>query len=295
MIGTAYTGGSWATDIAARREALVARVEERSAAIRRSGRTEAEGAFRGSVAPSGIGERGIPRGGIGGGIGDSPSPSFQTRAIVAAARRRGIAERTAAASARRQDIMSAARERETARRLAQLETAAETAARPATEGIAPERSDAGTPDEWRGVSLRTVAALASEGWPVARRIAAQLEGRYAEHRAATLATVALMAGETSNEGRAAHAAGMIPRGAGVVNGTEVRQSERWAPTPARDILGEDGLPIDRAVYSVAADGTRTLWTAPPSETETAPRVVAEPDAHAATLRATVAHLTAGVD
>lgn len=95
-----------------------------------------------------------------------------------------------------------------------------------------------------------------------------LETRYAEHKVATGRIVSAMAHDASNEGRSQATEH------GLVNGTEVRWSERWLqPTdPTQDY---------ETVWSIMPDGTRRKFEVPQAESK--PRTVPLTDAELRTL------------
>ena len=79
----------------------------------------------------------------------------------------------------------------------------------------------------------------------------------------------LMSHDGSNEGRG------TSEGHGLVNGTEVRFSERW-------LIPSDPTVDYDTVYTVSADGTKTVWTPPSTDaTDATPRKQASKHEHAA--------------
>lgn len=208
-------------------------------------------AFFGMPAPSGTGE-GVTARGTAGGTGETPITPLPVRALLSRYRR-------AAESRRRKRVMQDARTRETARRAALVD--AETPLR-VTPLLTQEY---GTVSDWAGVDLRTLLALSETGWHAADALLEAFDAAVGRQAARAGGWRALMGHDASNEGRGTtqsyRAADGERTAAGtMVNGTEVRHSERWTQTPRVARLGEDGRTLDWRCYQTLAlaDGTGTL-------------------------------------
>lgn len=124
-----------------------------------------------------------------------------------------------------------------------------------------------------GIPLSTLQRMSMEGDRQATSILDRFEARYAALRRESHEITSSMQHEGSNEGRGA---GTVT---GTVNGTETRVQRRWQSTPinrvsvpVRDTQGRivRFKRMDRTVYVIGADGSRTAWI-DPRAVKTAPK------------------------
>lgn len=94
-----------------------------------------------------------------------------------------------------------------------------------------------------GIPLRTLAWMAQDGDGQADVMCARLEARYDTYRQERRAIEHAMQA-VSHDGRPP----VVLRHADVVNGQEVRGSDRWQGTPADRVMDSNGRPIDRTCY-----------------------------------------------
>jgi hypothetical protein len=248
----APTDSFW-SDMRERREARDAAWVEREAALREAGRTTGEGEFAGCVAPSGAGEASE-------GVGTIATPveysapeactPWAQRALYRRVRLSGMQRR---AREYRRSVMAQARLREAERREALQ----------AVEACKRTPRESGW-QEWQGADIRTLTALAENGWTTADVILRKLEGAYHHKRRATREALSLMApAYLSRDGRGtaplACQDGRVERAEGV-NGTEVRVAERWQGSTRRAIRDRQGQPYDWRCWQTLAlaDGLGTL-------------------------------------
>lgn len=293
--GTIRVAGYYGTTDAASHYAEHSRIrrDNRIAVLRATGRATGEGAFSDMAAPSGIGEpveRTVTTADTMPAGGNVETARRAARYIVGHAMHEHDA-------AYRRATMAQARRDETARR-----------ARAAINVETPTLHDAArhtTPvaDEWRGIPLRTVVALASIPRDdaiidpaVPRDILTALETAYAARRAHVAAITALAATTPDRDGRGTY---VDPRASWGVNATEVRHAERWHATPRTAVLSEYGHPLDWTCYSMRAGFTVPVPFVPePRETGTSstrPVENVEHVEHVGRMRAMVSHLTAGIE
>lgn len=220
--------------------------------------------FGGMLAPHGIGERTVGIGHTGG------TAHWNTHALRLASP--GFLPRYASHVAqtdarRRRAAMAQARAVESARRARlHMPETNETSYTDETSYIPP------VADEWRGVPLRTLTALAETGWHEASRILDQLDTAYTVRQYRRRALTALMAQGDLQSGDGRGTVALASDGAGKpvsraegVNGTEVRGAERWQTS--------QGDPaVDYATcWRILPDGTREPFIPPVKEATTETR------------------------
>lgn len=286
--GTIRVAGYYGTDAARRHyaEHCAARTAARIDAARETGRAVVtDGPFAGCLMPHGVSER-VETSGVGGYAGDrDDGVTMETRRIMMAGRKRAY----------RRAVLRAARDAETARRASLPVETPETPETPATAAT-------GYVNEWHGVPLRTLTALAendpADEWGC-REILSAFETAYIVRQARSQYIEAMMR-PVPTGGRPTRVP--VKGQALLVNGMETRASDRWRGTPnvVTDCVSIIGGRRHRRAdgVTVIVGGTRAVFKPAPRETDGTGRTarVSTPiDETAARLRETVAHLTAGTD